>query len=217
MFEDNYRHRGLRRRLVKTISEKGIEDKNVLEAIGKVPRHFFFDSALIEHAYDDKAFPIGEGQTISQPYTVAFQTALLNIKQGDTVLEIGTGSGYQAAILIMMGVKLFTIEYNKVLFNKADVFFKKFNYKVKNFCGDGSQGLKDYAPYDKIIVTAGCPAVPQPLIEQLNIGGILVIPVGNDQTQEMLKITKLSENEIKQESFLQFSFVPLLGKHGWKK
>jgi len=217
VFEDNYRHRGLRRRLVKTISEKGIEDKNVLEAIGKVPRHFFFDSALIEHAYDDKAFPIGEGQTISQPYTVAFQTALLNIKQGDTVLEIGTGSGYQAAILIMMGVKLFTIEYNKVLFNKADVFFKKFNYKVKNFCGDGSQGLKDYAPYDKIIVTAGCPAVPQPLIEQLNIGGILVIPVGNDQTQEMLKITKLSENEIKQESFLQFSFVPLLGKHGWKK
>jgi len=217
VFEDNYRHRGLRRRLVKTISEKGIEDKNVLEAIGKVPRHFFFDSALIEHAYDDKAFPIGEGQTISQPYTVAFQTALLNIKQGDTVLEIGTGSGYQAAILIMMGVKLFTIEYNKVLFNKADVFFKKFNYKVKNFCGDGSQGLKDYAPYDKIIVTAGCPAVPQPLIDQLNIGGILVIPVGNDQTQEMLKITKLSENEIKQESFLQFSFVPLLGKHGWKK
>ncbi len=217
MFEDNYRHRGLRRRLVKVIGEKGIADKNVMEAIGKVPRHFFFDSALIEHAYDDKAFPIGEGQTISQPYTVAFQTSLLNIKQGDSVLEIGTGSGYQAAILINMGVKLFTIEYNKVLYNKADLFFKKFNLKVKNFCGDGSQGLTDFAPYDKIIVTAGCPSVPQPLIDQLNTGGILVIPVGNDHTQEMLKITKLSDSEIKQEAFLEFSFVPLLGKHGWKE
>ena len=217
MFEDSYRHKGLRRNLIRVIKEKGIADKNVLEAIGNVPRHFFFDSALVAHAYEDKAFPIGEGQTISQPYTVAFQTSLLNVKQGDKVLEIGTGSGYQAAVLMNMGVKLFTIEYNKTLFTKADYFFKTFNYNVKNFFGDGSQGLPLHAPYDKIIVTAGCPAVPQPLIDQLSEGGVLVIPVGDGQSQKMLRIIKRGESIIEKETFPNFSFVPLLGKYGWKK
>jgi protein-L-isoaspartate(D-aspartate) O-methyltransferase len=217
IFEDTYRHKGLRRQLLKILKEKGISDESLLAVIGKIPRHYFFDKALLEHAYEDKAFPIGEGQTISQPYTVAFQTQLLGIQPGDKVLEIGTGSGYQAAVLLGLGVKLFTVEFNESLFRRADKFFKQFDYQLSNFLGDGSLGLPNIAPFDKILVTAGCPAVPEPLVEQLKPGGILVIPVGDEKTQEMLKITKVNEKTVRRESFNHFSFVPLLGKFGWKK
>jgi protein-L-isoaspartate(D-aspartate) O-methyltransferase len=213
---DTYRHKGLRRQLVRLLSEKGISDERVLRAIGKIPRHFFFDSALVEHAYEDKAFPIGEGQTISQPYTVAFQTQLLEVDPGDKVLEIGTGSGYQTAILLELGARLFTIEFNPKLFKRAESFFKAFSYQVSNFCGDGSLGLPQHAPFQKIIVTAGAPSVPYPLVEQLSPHGILIIPVGDNTSQQMLKITKIDECSFKQESLQDFSFVPLLGKHGWK-
>jgi|UniRef100_UPI00404AED60 protein-L-isoaspartate(D-aspartate) O-methyltransferase len=215
--EDNYRHKGMRRSLVRIITEKGITDSNVISAIGKIPRHYFFDNALVEHAYQDKAFPIGEGQTISQPYTVAFQTEKLNIKSGDKVLEVGTGSGYQACVLLEVGANVYTIEFNKALYERTKVFLPKMGYMPKFFFGDGSQGLKAHAPYDKIIVTAGAPTVPSELIKQLNIGGILIIPVGDHKKQRMLRITKESDKKIKKESFDYFSFVPLLGEQGWKK
>lgn len=214
--EDSYRHKGLRRSLVKTLKGKGIQSPAVLDAIGKVPRHFFFEKAFIDHAYQDKAFPIGEGQTISQPYTVAFQTELLELKPGDTVLEIGTGSGYQACILLEMGAKVFTIEYNKVLFERTKEFLPKMGYRPRFFYGDGSKGLPAFAPFDKIIVTAGAPVVPKALIEQLKEGGKLVIPVGDDRIQRMVRITKKEDNKLIKEEFDNFSFVPLLGKHGWK-
>ena len=214
--EDSYRHKGLRRSLVKTLKEKGIQNPAVLDAIGKVPRHFFFEKAFIDHAYQDKAFPIGEGQTISQPYTVAFQSELLELKPGDTVLEIGTGSGYQACILVEMGAKVFTIEYNKVLFDRTKDFLPKMGYRPRFFWGDGSKGLPAFAPYDKIIVTAGAPVVPKALIEQLKEGGQLIIPVGDDKIQRMVRITKKEDNKLIKEEFDNFSFVPLLGKHGWK-
>lgn len=215
--EDSYRHKGLRRSLIKTLKEKGIQNPAVLDAIGKVPRHFFFEKAFIDHAYQDKAFPIGEGQTISQPYTVAFQSELLELKPGDAVLEIGTGSGYQACILLEMGAKVFTIEYNKVLFDRTKDFLPKIGYRPRFFWGDGSKGLPAFAPYDKIIVTAGAPVVPKALIEQLKEEGKLVIPVGDDRTQRMLRITKKEDNKLIKEEFDNFSFVPLLGKHGWKE
>lgn len=215
--EDNYRHKGLRRSLVKTLQGKGIQNPAVLDAIGKVPRHFFFEKAFIDHAYQDKAFPIGEGQTISQPYTVAFQTELLELKPGDTVLEIGTGSGYQACVLLEMGTKVFTIEYNKVLFDRTQDFLPRMGYRPRFFYGDGSKGLPAFAPYDKIIVTAGAPVVPKALIEQLKVDGKLVIPVGDDRIQRMVRITKKEDNKLIKEEFDNFSFVPLLGKHGWKE
>lgn len=216
MLEDNYKQRGLRNKLVKILQNKGIKDPNVLQAIGKVPRHVFFDNALLEHAYQDKAFPIGEGQTISQPYTVAFQTEKLEIKPGDKVLEIGTGSGYQACILLELGTKVYTIEYNKKLYETAKSFLPKLGYKPYFFYGDGSKGIPAKAPFDKIIVTAGAPVVPDALINQLAEGGILVIPVGNREKQVMLKIRKKNGQLIKEE-FDYFSFVPLLGEQGWKK
>lgn len=216
MLEDNYKQRGLRNKLVKILQNKGIKDPNVLQAIGKVPRHVFFDNALLEHAYQDKAFPIGEGQTISQPYTVAFQTEKLEIKPGDKVLEIGTGSGYQACILLELGAKVYTIEYNKKLYETAKSFLPKLGYKPYFFYGDGSKGISAKAPFDKIIVTAGAPVVPDALINQLAEGGILVIPVGNREKQVMLKIRKKNGQLIKEE-FDYFSFVPLLGEQGWKK
>lgn len=217
MMEDSYRHKGLRRSLVKTLKGKGIQNPAVLDAIGKVPRHFFFEKAFIDHAYQDKAFPIGEGQTISQPYTVAFQTELLELEPGDTVLEIGTGSGYQACILLEMGAKVFTIEYNKVLFDRTKDFLPKMGYRPRFFWGDGSKGLPAFAPYDKIIVTAGAPVVPKALIEQLKENGKLVIPVGDDRVQRMVRITKKQDHKLIKEEFDNFSFVPLLGKHGWKE
>jgi protein-L-isoaspartate(D-aspartate) O-methyltransferase len=215
MFEDNYRQRGLRNKLVKKLLEKGISDQRVLAAIGKVPRHAFFDEALLGHAYEDKAFPIGEGQTISQPYTVAFQSEKLKIQPGDKLLEIGTGSGYQAAILLEMGVKVYTIEYNRKLYERTRDFLPTLGYKPYFFYGDGSKGVPAKAPYNKIIVTAGAPIVPTSLTEQLAEGGILLIPVGDRAKQKMLRITKL-KNELKTEEFDSFAFVPLLGAQGWK-
>ncbi|HRJ28337.1 MAG TPA: protein-L-isoaspartate(D-aspartate) O-methyltransferase [Cyclobacteriaceae bacterium] len=216
MLEDNYKQRGLRNKLVKILRNKGIKDDRVLNAVAKVPRHVFFDNALLEHAYQDKAFPIGEGQTISQPYTVAFQTEKLEIKPGDKVLEIGTGSGYQACILLELGAKVYTIEYNKKLFETAKSFLPKLGYKPYFFYGDGSKGIPAKAPFDKIIVTAGAPVVPDALINQLADGGILVIPVGNREKQVMLKIRKKNGQLVKEE-FDYFSFVPLLGEQGWNK
>jgi len=213
--EDSYKAKGLRRQLVKEIEGKGIKSATVLSAIGKMPRHVFFDSIFLEHAYEDKAFPIGEKQTISQPYTVAFQTELLNVSKGDKILEIGTGSGYQAAILLELGAEVFTIEYNQKLFQKTMNFLPKLGYNPHFFQGDGSLGLPKHAPYDSIVVTAGAPNVPDTLIKQLKIGGVLVIPVGDQKQQKMIAIKKLSQNKASKKEFSHFSFVPLLGKDGW--
>jgi protein-L-isoaspartate(D-aspartate) O-methyltransferase len=215
MIDDNYKLRGLRNKLVKKLREKGIHDEAVLSAIGKVPRHVFFENALIDHAYQDKAFPIGEGQTISQPYTVAFQSEKLEIKAGDKVLEIGTGSGYQACILLELGAKVYTIEYNRLLYEKVKDFLPRLGYKPYFFYGDGSKGLPTKAPFNKIIVTAGAPVVPTALTDQLAEGGILVIPVGGRDKQSMLQVRKEQGKFLKKE-FANFAFVPLLGEQGWK-
>jgi protein-L-isoaspartate(D-aspartate) O-methyltransferase len=209
--EDTYRHKGLRKKLVDTVRSKGIKDEEVLEAINKIPRHFFLDSAFDEKAYEDKAFPIGEGQTISQPYTVAYQTELLELKKFDKVLEIGTGSAYQASVLAEMGVQIYTIERQKKLFesNKLFPYIKKYT-NIKFFYGDGYEGLPTYAPFDKIIITAAAPDIPLKLIEQLKPGGMMVIPVGAGDVQQMKRITKLVIGGIKEEVFDQFSFVPML-------
>lgn len=216
MFEDNYKQRGLRNKLVKILRSKGISNERVLSAVGTVPRHVFFDNALLQHAYQDKAFPIGEGQTISQPYTVAYQTEKLEIKPGDKVLEIGTGSGYQACILLELGAKVFTIEYNKVLAEKAKATLPKIGYKPYFYYGDGSKGIPAKAPFDKILVTAGAPVVPEALTAQLAENGILVIPVGGRNKQVMVRIRK-KNGELTKEEFDYFSFVPLLGQQGWKR
>ena len=213
--EDSYKAKGLRRQLIKEIKGKGIKSTTVLSAIGKMPRHVFFDSVFLEHAYEDKAFPIGEKQTISQPYTVAFQTELLNVSKGDKILEIGTGSGYQAAILLELGAEVFTIEYNQKLFQKTMDFLPKLGYKPHFFQGDGSLGLPKHAPYDSIVVTAGAPNIPETLIKQLKIGGVLVIPVGGQKQQKMIALKKLSKNKASIKEFSRFSFVPLLGIDGW--
>ena len=215
--EDTYKQRGLRRKLIETIEAKGITDTAVLAAMAKIPRHVFFDNAFLEHAYQDKAFPIGQGQTISQPYTVAFQTMLLGVKPGSKILEIGTGSGYQASILLEMGAKVFTIEYNKILYELTKKLLPKMGYRPIFKHGDGSLGWPIHAPYDGIVVTAGAPVVPEKLKEQLALDGKLVVPVGNSQRQQMLKITRLSETEFATEEFDYFAFVPLLGKEGWNK
>lgn len=216
MIEDNYKQRGLRAKLVRKLRLKGIRDERLLEAIGKVPRHAFFDDALLGHAYQDKAFPIGEGQTISQPFTVAFQTEKLEIKPGDKVLEIGTGSGYQACILLEMGAKVYTIEYNRNLYQKARDFLPKMGYHPFFFFGDGSKGVTVRAPYDKIIVTAGAPLVPEALFQQLRENGMLVVPVGDREKQKMVRVTKKDGKGVREE-FETFAFVPLLGEGGWKE
>lgn len=213
--EDTYKHKGKRRALVKTVNQKGINDEAVLSAIGKVPRHFFFDPAFLEHAYQDKAFPIGEGQTISQPYTVAFQTELLKVKSGDKILEIGTGSGYQACILIELGAKVYSIEYNRKLYDRTRLFLPKMGYHPILSFGDGTKGWPSQAPFDKILVTAGAPSVPTNLVDQLKVGGQLVIPVGSKLRQKMVRVTKLSDQKISKEEFNYFAFVPLLGQEGW--
>ncbi len=215
MFEDNYKLRGLRNKLVKKLREKGIRNEAVLRAIATVPRHVFFENALIEHAYQDKAFPIGEGQTISQPYTVAFQTEKLEINPGDKVLEIGTGSGYQACVLLELGAKVYTIEYNRRLHELAKDLLPRLGYKPYFFHGDGSKGLPHKAPFDKILVTAGAPVVPRALTDQLAENGILVIPVGDREKQTMLQIRK-HNGELTTTEFANFAFVPLLGQAGWK-
>jgi len=213
--EDTYLHKGKRKALVAELRKKGIQNESVLEAINTLPRHFFFDTALISHAYEDKAFPIGEGQTISQPYTVAFQSSLLEVIPGDKILEIGTGSGYQASILHLLGAEVISIEYQKKLFEHTSLFLQRLGIQLQLFYGDGTGGVPAHAPYDKIIVTAGAPVVPEALIQQLKIGGILVIPVGDRSKQAMVKITKKSATEIQREEFDGFAFVPLLGKEGW--
>ena len=215
MQTDLYKHKGMRRALVKILRDKGIRDERVLAAIEAVPRHFFFEKAFVEQAYQDKAFPIGEGQTISQPYTVAFQSELLRLQPNDKVLEIGTGSGYQCSVLLQLTPHIYTIEYNRPLYEKAVRFFRTYGLKPNTFHGDGSKGLPRYAPYDKIIVTAGAPTVPKSLMKQLTVGGILVIPVGDDKRQKMLRITRVEEEEFTKEEFADFKFVPLLGKEGW--
>ncbi len=216
MIEDNYQQRGLRNKLVKKLVVKGIKNERVLAAIVKDARHVFFENSLLDHAYQDKAFPIGEGQTISQPYTVAFQTEKLEIKPGDKVLEIGTGSGYQACVLLEVGAKVYTIEYNRKLYERCKDFLPTMGYKPFFFYGDGSKGLPAKAPYDKIIVTAGAPIVPTALTDQLAEDGILMIPVGDREKQMMLRIRK-KNGKLIQDEFENFAFVPLLGEQGWKK
>jgi protein-L-isoaspartate(D-aspartate) O-methyltransferase len=214
MLEDGYKERGMRNKLVKMLENKGIKSPKVLAALNKVPRHFFFENALLDHAYQDKAFPIGEGQTISQPYTVAFQTEKLDIQPNDKVLEIGTGSGYQACILLELGAKVYTIEYNRVLFEKTRSFLPSIGYRPYFFLGDGSKGLPAKAPFNKIIVTAGAPVIPTALVDQLGEGGILVIPVGDRDKQAMVRLIKKGGKILKEE-YSDFAFVPLLGEQGW--
>ncbi len=208
--QDTYRHQGLRNQLIRTIQKKGISDPAVLAAMQKVPRHFFFDSSFLEYAYEDQPFPIGAGQTISQPYTVAFQTSLLMISKGEKILEIGTGSGYQACILAELGAKVFSIERQKTLYEKTSSLLAEMGYqRIKLFYGDGYKGLLSYAPFDKVLVTAAAPRIPEALIRQMKPGGILVIPVGDD-IQIMTTIHKISETEIRKEEHGHFRFVPML-------
>jgi protein-L-isoaspartate(D-aspartate) O-methyltransferase len=210
-FEDTYQHRGLRRQLVNTLKEKGITDDNVLGAISRIPRHYFLDSAFDKIAYEDRAFPIGEGQTISQPYTVAYQSQLLQVKAFDKVLEIGTGSVYQATVLAEMGAIVYTIERQKKLYQLNQNFTFKAKYpNIKFFYGDGFEGLPTYAPFDKIIITAAAPFIPPKLVEQLKIGGKMVIPVDAGQYQKMLRVTKNQDGTLTEEEFENFSFVPML-------
>ena len=214
-FVDNYREKGARKQLVDILKKKGIEDEAVLTAIGKVPRHYFFDETFWHQAYKDIAFPIGEGQTISQPYTVAYQTQLLHINKGDKILEIGTGSGYQACILLELGAKVYTIERQEKLYERTIKVLPYMGYKPHFFLGDGSRGIAKHAPYDKIIVTAGAPTVPEELLRQLKIGGILVIPVGDTETQKMVTILKTGENDFEKHVLDTFRFVPLVGDKAW--
>lgn len=210
--EDSYKHQALRKKLIQHLKKSGIKDFKVLQAIEKIPRHFFFNSAFLQFAYDDVAFQIGEGQTISQPYTVARQTELLEVRKGDKILEIGTGSGYQSSILSSMGAEVYSIERNKKLHEKAKIMLEKLNCNVKCFYGDGYKGIPEFAPYDRILVTAAAPYVPEPLLHQLKIRGILVIPVGAEGKQSMKKIRKINDTEYDTKEFGDFSFVPLLGE-----
>lgn len=208
--KDTAKHQGLRNQLVKLLQEKGITDKNVLNAINKIPRHLFLNSSFEDYAYQDKAFPIGSGQTISQPYTVAFQSQLLEIKKDDKILEIGTGSGYQTAVLYLMGAKVFSIERQNELFKQTSVLLPKLGIRPKHLSfGDGYKGLPNHAPFDSIIVTAGAPIIPKPLMAQLKIGGRLVIPVG-DKNQIMTMLIRKNETQFEKHEFGDFKFVPLL-------
>ena len=210
--EDTYRHKGLRKKLVEGIRSKGISNEKILTAINNIPRHFFLDSAFDEVAYEDRAFPIGEGQTISQPYTVAYQTQLLEINLFEKILEVGTGSAYQACVLAEMGSQVFTIERQKKLYdsNKLFPFLKKY-HSIKFFYGDGYEGLPTFAPFDKILITAAAPEIPQKLIDQLKPGGMMVIPVGSGDVQQMMRISKMENGSLKEEVFDHFSFVPMVG------
>ena len=211
MQEDNYRHKGMRKSLVEELKNKGISDENVLNAINAVPRHVFLDSSFLNFAYQDKAFPIGSGQTISQPFTVAFQSSLLEIKKNMKVLEIGTGSGYQACVLAEMGAKVFSIERQRKLYTKTKAFLAEFPYRIKMFLGDGNKGLPTYGPFDRILITAAAPEIPQALIDQLKVGGMMVIPLcENDEHQTMLRLTKQEDGTLKREEHGDFRFVPML-------
>ena len=209
--EDTYRHKGLRKKLTEGIRRKGITDERLLEAINRIPRHFFLDSAFDDVAYEDRAFPIGEGQTISQPYTVAYQTMLLQVKPFEKVLEIGTGSVYQACVLAELGAQVYTIERQKKLFdtNREFAYLKKYP-NIKFFYGDGYEGLPTYAPFDKVLITAAAPEIPPKLIDQLKGGGLMVLPLGIGEVQQMKRVTKLERGVIKEEVFDNFSFVPMV-------
>lgn len=209
--EDTYRHKGLRKKLLDILREKGITDEKVLTAMNNIPRHYFMDSALDNIAYEDRAFPISDGQTISQPYTVAYQTQLLQIKQNEKILEIGTGSIYQATVLAELGAKVFTIERQKNLFDKTKQYIFKNKYSnLKFFYGDGFEGLPTYGPFDKIIITAAAPFIPPKLMQQLKTGGYMVIPVDVGANQRMLRLTKNENGTWSEEIFENFSFVPML-------
>jgi protein-L-isoaspartate(D-aspartate) O-methyltransferase len=209
-FNDTLRHQGMRKKLVDGLKIKGIRNPPILDAINKIPRHLFMESTFINFAYKDQAFPIGAGQTISQPYTVAFQTQLLQVEKNDKILEVGTGSGYQAAVLVELGAKVFSIERQKELYVKVQNFLPEIGYNPAFFFGDGYKGLPDFAPFDKILVTAGATSVPEELKKQLTVGGSLVIPVGTSKRQEMIVITRVSETEFKTKKHGGFVFVPLL-------
>lgn len=209
--EDSYRHRGLRRKLIETLRRKGIKDESVLQAIDTIPRHLFLDSSFLEFAYQDKPFPIGAGQTISQPYTVAFQTELLEIKKGTKILEIGTGSGYQACVLAEMGAKVYTVERQKKLYQKTKALLPQLGFHtIKCFYGDGFKGIDTFAPYDRILITAAAPEISHQLLSQLKEGGLLVVPYGSGDVQQMLRLQKKSDGSIISEEFGSFRFVPML-------
>ena len=203
-------HKGLRKKLVEGLKAKGISDKKVLDAINLIPRHLFIDNAFLNFAYQDKPFPIGCDQTISQPYTVAFQTELLDVKPYDKILEVGTGSGYQASVLYLLEAEVFTIERQKDLYKKTKLFLPNLGYNCKFFYGDGYKGLKNFAPFDKIIITCGAPLLPKDLVNQLKIGGRMVAPIGKGKSQEMYLIKKISENNVVTSTHGNFSFVPML-------
>lgn len=216
-FEDTYQHKGLRKKLVDYLrTDKGISDEKVLNAINAIPRHFFLDSAFDKIAYEDRAFPIGEDQTISQPFTVAYQSQLLQIKRGDKILEIGTGSVYQATVLAELEARVYTIERQKKLYEKNKHFFFKLKYpNIKFFYGDGFEGLPTFAPFDKVIITAAAPFIPPKLVAQMKVGGMMVIPVDEGDVQRMLRLTKQPDGTMLEETFEYFSFVPMLtGKNG---
>lgn len=214
--EDTFRHKGLRKNLVELLAEKGITDNKVLNAINTLPRHHFLDAAFLEVAYEDKAFQIGQGQTISQPFTVAYQSQLLELQPREKVLEIGTGSGYQACILSLLGARVFSIERQKQLFDKTSKLLLELGFgNIRTFYGDGFEGKPAYGPYDKIIVTAAAPEIPAKLLAQLRIGGKMVIPYGEGRDQVMLRLTKVGEREIEQETFDNFRFVPMLKGKAW--
>jgi protein-L-isoaspartate(D-aspartate) O-methyltransferase len=208
--QDNYKHKGLRKQLVQLLKSKKITSEVVLNAIENVPRHFFMDTAFLGFAYDDKAFPIGADQTISQPYTVAFQTQLLQIKKTDKILEIGTGSGYQTCVLCELCSKVYSIERQKFLFDKTTDLLKSMPYQPKLFFGDGYKGLPAFAPFDKILITCGAPEIPEELLNQLKIGGIMIIPLGLGENQVMLKIERKSNTDFAKSEHGNFKFVPML-------
>ena len=208
--EDSYRHKGLRAKLVEEISCKGITDERVLAAIGKVPRHLFMESGFINFSYKDSAFPIGAGQTISQPYTVAFQTQLLEVWPMDKVLEIGTGSGYQTAVLLEMGARVYTIERQRELYLKSKALLEQMGYNPHFFYGDGYQGKPSYGPYAKILITAAAPEIPQALVDQLEVGGRMVLPLGDTMGQDMTLVEKISPTETRVTAHGRFIFVPML-------
>jgi protein-L-isoaspartate(D-aspartate) O-methyltransferase len=210
MLQDNFRHQGMRRQLVDGIRRKGIQNEQILESIGAVPRHLFMEHAFLEYAYQDKAFPIASGQTISQPYTVAYQTQLLMPEPGLKVLEIGTGSGYQTAVLHKMGMKVYSIERHKELFSKTKELMGKLNYSVKLFYGDGFQGLPSFAPFDRILITCGAREIPKELIRQLRPGGWMVVPLGPENEQVMTTVLKRDDGTFETEQFDKFRFVPML-------
>jgi len=214
--EDTFKHRGLRRQLIQELRQKGIRDEKVLEAINQIPRHLFFLKNFEQFAYEDKAYPIESGQTISQPYTVAFQTMCLQIQEGEKVLEIGTGSGYQGAVLSKLGAQVHTIERDKKLFTGTVELLKNLAIPIKCYLGDGTKGLPSVAPFDKIIVTAGAPDLTQTLMQQLKVGGKMISPVGDKDVQKMILAQKTSSNNFSFEDLGTFKFVPLIGKHGWK-